>query len=829
MKRLNLTVRAVGIAVLFGLSFWLLDSIIHRFYFGHNLRFMIFEKPDTLFDAILLEASPHMFFVRISFLVTCIIGGLLTSIYMNKYRKTAALSRESEERYRLLAENVSDLISKHTPEGVYTYASPTCLGLLGYEPRELVGHDVYKFVHAEDVERVRDSLTTVLTQSTTRTITYRLRRKDGRYVWVETASKTVRGPDDGDAEQVVSVTRDVTRRQRAEEEIKKLARFPEENPNPVMRVNTDGVLFYANRASRPLLSDWDCQVGQSLPEPWPTMVQEVLKSQSKKDTEIQCETQVFSLTLAPAGDTAYVNMYGLDITQRKQAKERIQRLLDQQITINRLALALGENLDLDTIYGTIHQHACSLMDTWGFIVSSYEEETGLIRAEYAVHKGCPIDVTEFPPIPVAEPGRGAQSRVILSGEPFYAPDYRASMETGKTEYTVSENGTITEGPPPDEEEACSTKSALYVPMKVEGKTFGVMQLQSPQLDAYKQEDIELLSGLANMAAVAVQNAQLFETLQRSNEQLAQHREHLEDLVAERTCELDRRMVDVEQLNRALSNLLEDQQATNRVLEATTVQLAEVNQELENFAYVVSHDLKAPLRAITQLAGWISTDYAPVLDEDGQEYLQLLVGRTKRMHNLIEGILQYSRVGRVMEREKEIDLDRLVQEVIEALAPPAHIQIIVQSALPTVVGEQTRLGQVFQNLLDNAIKYMDKPKGRIIVDCSDNQSHWLFSVTDNGPGIEERYHDKVFQMFQTLAPRDEIESTGVGLALAKKIIETNGGKIWVESTVGQGSTFHFTLPKKGEHDHEDLPTNPSGRGRPGRRDDRPTSVEGNQDH
>ncbi len=238
----------------------------------------------------------------------------------------------------------------------------------------------------------------------------------------------------------------------------------------------------------------------------------------------------------------------------------------------------------------------------------------------------------------------------------------------------------------------------------------------------------------------------------------------------------------------------NEELEQRVIERT-IELEATNRELRDFVYVASHDLKAPLRGVVQLAQWISADYTNALDKHGQEMISLLIGRAKRMHNLIEGILQYSRVGRVVERERSVDLNQLLQEAIELLDPPEHIQVTAESELPTLVGERTRLEQVFQNLLDNAVKFMDKSQGWIRVGCVDEGDHWLFSVADNGPGIEEKYHDKVFQMFQTLTPRDELESTGVGLALVKKIVETSGGSVWVESEVGKGSTFYFTLPKE----------------------------------
>ena len=223
-------------------------------------------------------------------------------------------------------------------------------------------------------------------------------------------------------------------------------------------------------------------------------------------------------------------------------------------------------------------------------------------------------------------------------------------------------------------------------------------------------------------------------------------------------------------------------------------LETVNEELTNFAYVVSHDLKAPLRAIGSLADWIATDYTDRLDAEGQEHLRLLKSRVRRMDSLIDGILEYSRVGRVRERAERVDLNALLRDTIDLLAPPAHLRIVIEDTLPTVTLEPTRLRQVFQNLLSNAIKFSDKPEGRIRVGCRADDGTWHFSVADNGPGIDPRHHERIFQLFQTLAPRDRVESTGVGLALVKKIVEMYGGRVWLDSIPGHGSTFHFTLPR-----------------------------------
>jgi len=224
------------------------------------------------------------------------------------------------------------------------------------------------------------------------------------------------------------------------------------------------------------------------------------------------------------------------------------------------------------------------------------------------------------------------------------------------------------------------------------------------------------------------------------------------------------------------------------------ELDNVNKELKDFAYIVSHDLKAPLRAIHSLATWISSDYADKLDEDGKEQLSLLRGRVVRMQGLIDGILHYSRVGRVKEKKTTLDLNTLVKEMIDFLSPPSHINISIENHLPQISSERVRVEQVFQNLIGNAIKYMDKEKGEIKVACQEENDFWRFSISDNGPGIDEKYFEKIFQIFQTLKPRDEVEGTGIGLAVVKKIVELNGGKIWVESEVGKGSRFLFTFAK-----------------------------------
>ena len=219
-----------------------------------------------------------------------------------------------------------------------------------------------------------------------------------------------------------------------------------------------------------------------------------------------------------------------------------------------------------------------------------------------------------------------------------------------------------------------------------------------------------------------------------------------------------------------------------------------NQELKDFAYIVSHDLKAPLRAIRSLASWLEEDYADVLDEMGLEQLQLLQSRAVRMHNFIEGILEYSRIGRVKEQWIEVNLSESIKHIVEMLNPAEYVQIEMTKPLPTVYGEKVRIEQVFMNLISNGIKYNDKENPIISIDWKEKNNRYYFDIKDNGQGIQEKHFNKIFQIFQTLQSRDTVESTGIGLTIVKKIVELHNGKISIKSEYGTSTTMSFSLPK-----------------------------------
>lgn len=224
------------------------------------------------------------------------------------------------------------------------------------------------------------------------------------------------------------------------------------------------------------------------------------------------------------------------------------------------------------------------------------------------------------------------------------------------------------------------------------------------------------------------------------------------------------------------------------------ELIKSNADLEQFAYITSHDLKAPLRAIQRLASWIEEDNEDTLDEKSKENLALLRKRTVRLANLIDGILQYSRAGRVDLNIEVVDTKEILKDIIENFNPEGRFKINYPEYLPIFKTAKIPLIQVLSNLIGNSIKHHHQKSGTISIEIDVLPAFYQFTIKDDGPGIEPEFFDKIFVVFQTLKSRDELEATGIGLSIVKKIVESQGGKISVQSQIGHGTTMSFTWPK-----------------------------------
>ncbi|ULC60355.1 ATP-binding protein [Flaviramulus sp. BrNp1-15] len=230
---------------------------------------------------------------------------------------------------------------------------------------------------------------------------------------------------------------------------------------------------------------------------------------------------------------------------------------------------------------------------------------------------------------------------------------------------------------------------------------------------------------------------------------------------------------------------------NKQRETLLSELAHQNQELSDYAHMVSHDLKSPLRSIDTLTAWLKEDYQDAFDTNGKNTLNLIRNNVEKMDTLIKGILEYSTIGKNQVEVYDVDLNILIEDIEKILHIPDHITL-TKSNLPIVKGDKYRLQQLFQNLIGNAINYNDKANGVIEIGVEDKKKYWQFYIKDNGKGIEEVYFDKIFKTFEKL--ENNPKSTGIGLSIVKKIIDLYEGKIWLTSKINEGTTFYFTLKK-----------------------------------
>lgn len=285
-------------------------------------------------------------------------------------------------------------------------------------------------------------------------------------------------------------------------------------------------------------------------------------------------------------------------------------------------------------------------------------------------------------------------------------------------------------------------SYIGLPMVVRGNVLGDLVLVTREEHSFADDEIAFLTAIANQAAVAVCNSQLYEKTLRQADDLKRS-----------------------------------------------------NAELEQFAYVASHDLQEPLRMVAGYTGLLAKRYKGKLDQEADQFIDFAVDGAKRMQQLINDLLVYSRLGT---RGKELvptDCELVFSKTLAGLGMAVQESgaKITHDSLPMVVADGTQLGQLFQNLISNGIKYRNSKPPEIHLSCSKDGDHWLFSAKDNGIGIDPKFSEKIFELFHRLHTREEFDGTGIGLAVCKRIVERHGGRIWVESALGEGATFYFTLP------------------------------------
>lgn len=325
---------------------------------------------------------------------------------------------------------------------------------------------------------------------------------------------------------------------------------------------------------------------------------------------------------------------------------------------------------------------------------------------------------------------------------------------------------------------------VAVPLRGHGNVLGVIQLGTRTPRQFQESEIKILEAIGRQAGIATQKARFYEESQRARAALA-----------EKAKELAHSNEELKRSTGELKIAKEKLEKVNSVLTAQAAELARSNTELEQFAYIASHDLQEPLRMVASYVQLLARRYKGKLDSEADEFIGFAVDGCKRMQGLIHALLAYSRIGTKRRELEPTDCGAVLETAVKNLqiAIEECQAVVSHDSLPTVMADPVQLGQLFQNLIGNAIKFRGDKAPAVHISAERSGNEWVVSFRDNGIGIDPQYYDRIFVIFQRLHNKEEYPGTGIGLALCKKIVERHGGRIWVESEPGKGSTFHFTLP------------------------------------
>lgn len=672
---------------------------------------------------------------------------------------------ESEANYRNLVEASPTLkwVADTTKQRVYFNKSWT--NFTGRTLQQEMGFGWLEGLHPEDRDK---SLSTYLEAFDRREpfeMEYRLRRFDGEYRWI-VARGQPRYADDGTFTGYIGNCLDITERKATENELRlneeRLRVVLKGSPITVMTVDRDLRYTWVHNAQGGF--DAEAMIGKRDDELFPVDIartyldlkREVLEKEApirrEMDFSWNGNFERYDARAEPLrnaeGNIIGLTIVAINITERVRTEERAHFLaeashllsssLDYETTLEKLTFSLVPRL----------ADWCSIdiLENTKEIVQVAVAHVDPAKVEWAKN------LRKHNPPSIEDPA--GLARVLRTGEPEFLSVIPQEMidEAIRNAETEEQREAI---------RSVGFRSYIIVPLKTRQRILGAITLVWSESNRhYDQGDLAFVEELALRAATAVDHARLYqESLVRAEE------------------------------FRVLSETLELQ------VDERTKELRRSNQDLDQFAYIASHDLKAPLRAIDHLSTWLLEDVGHLLPDRSHEHLEKMRSRIKRMEGLLDDLLTYSRAGRFRGEAASVDIRELVARVIETVSPPEGFAVHVDGELPILYTYSAPLETVLRNLVNNAIKHHDQANGNIRISARMMDEMVEFSVSDDGPGIDPAFHDRIFQMFQTLRPRDQVEGSGIGLAVVDKIVTSVGGTVSLESSSGKGATFHFTWPRE----------------------------------
>lgn len=673
---------------------------------------------------------------------------------INELRLTENALRQSEEKYRDFVEGTDDLITQVDTNGNFIYVNHTAERIFGLSQEALIGRSAFDFIHPDDLERTRAAFQKWIQDHTTAaTFENRQVHLDGE---VFTMLWTINVYFDvyGSVAYLNSIARDISTRKQVEEQLQLQSTALEAAANGIVITDHRGHAIWVNPAFTRLTGYTLAETkGKNMnilnsgrqskafyKELWRTIrggqVWHGELINRRQDGTLYNEEMTITPVWNEGGQISHYVAIKQDVTERKLVEKELRDRATSLELIAQVGRRTTAILALDEL---LHQAVHLISDTFDY----YNVVIRLIEGEYVILKATSLHTLK--PLEGQtrlKLGQGITGWVAKHGEPLLAPDVRV-----ESRYHA-------------ELSSIETMSEVAVPIRLKEVIIGVLDTQSVHLNAFDEDDVFTLQAVAAQLAVAIENARLYDAAQQE--------------------------------------ILERRNAEEQ-LKIYTAELERSNRELQNFAYVSSHDLQEPLRKIQMFGDRLRDKYGDALDQHGQDYLDRMQGAAARMQALIMDLLAFSRVISRGEPFVWVDLNRVLAEVLtdlEVKIEQVHGRISYDP-LPTLQADSTQMRQLFQNLLSNALKY-HRPGRSPHIHISTSplpDGHHEITVTDNGIGFEEKYVDRIFNVFQRLHGRTEYEGTGVGLAICKHIAERHNGRITARSTPNQGATFIVILPEK----------------------------------
>jgi PAS domain S-box-containing protein len=746
-----------------------------------------------------------------------------------EHKRAEEALRISEEKYRLIADHASDWIYWIKPDMSFQYISPSCEQLTGFTPLEFVNNPqlFLEIIHPEDRDRMEAHLGAVREGSETHNLDYRILTRTNETRWISHSCDPVYAPD-GRYLGRNGTNRDITERKRVEEALRQSEerfRFALAN-SPIIVANLDRQLRYT-WVYNPLVGYHaedlvGKQIGLSADPETKAKILRLLEELLTNGVSVQWETTIqtadgakfFQSQAEPLraaqGQISGVALVSIDITERKQAEdalradeERYRAIFDNALDAIVVTDPAGGGAVLSANPAACRLFGYSAKEFHGLSREAMIESTSpnlTVLLEQRQHSG--KAATEM----IYKRKDGVQFSGEISST-FY-------QDKNGERRSVAIIRDITERKEA-EEKIRRSEATLRAILDQMPSGVTVRDAQAGVLILSNSRSREIMGGLVDSADQFAQyrgfhpdgSPYQTEDWPLSRSMATGEVIHAEEVAYERSGG-DRITLSINsapvrdpqgQIVMAVSvfdNITERKHAEeelHRLLE----ELKYSNAELEQFAYVASHDLQEPLRMVSSYMQLLARRYQGKLDSDADEFIAFAVDGAKRMQNLINDLLAYSRVGT---RGRTLVSSSCEGALKEALA---NLQFAIEESgatithepLPEVKGDPTQLVQLFQNLLSNAIKFRGPEPPRIHVDVHQESAEWVFRVCDNGIGLDSKFAERIFVIFQRLHHRDSYPGTGIGLAICKRIIQRHSGRIWVESMPGEGATFYFTLPIK----------------------------------